>query len=48
MALEHTSPEPIAECLNNITTERMGFSEAKEHDFAIAKQILEVKNAIGL
>jgi hypothetical protein len=26
----------------------MGLSAAKEHDLAIAKQILEVKDAIGL
>ena len=48
IALEQTSPELIAEYLTNVTTERMGLSEDKEHDLAIAKQILQVKDAIGL
>jgi hypothetical protein len=48
MALEQATPESIAEYLSSITTESMGLSAAKEHDLAIAKQILEVKDAIGL
>ena len=48
IALEQTSPELIAEYLTNVTIERMGLSEDKEHDLAIAKQILQVKDAIGL
>lgn len=48
IALEQSLPESIAEFLTNVTTERMGLSEAKEHDLEIAKQILQVKDAIGL
>mgnify|MGYP000114209637 CR=1 FL=1 len=48
MALEYDNPAPIAEYLNTVTTENMGLSSAKEHDLNIAKQILEVKDAIGL
>ncbi|MCU7805091.1 MAG: hypothetical protein KZQ92_23045 [Candidatus Thiodiazotropha sp. (ex Lucinoma borealis)] len=48
MALEYEKPEPIAEYLGVVTTESMGLSSAKEHDLAIAKEILEVKEALGI
>ncbi|WXG53380.1 MAG: hypothetical protein RNU03_01360 [Candidatus Sedimenticola sp. (ex Thyasira tokunagai)] len=48
MALEYASPEPIAEYLGIVTTENMGLASAKEHDLAIATQILEVKESLGI
>ena len=47
IALESSSPEPIADYLNKIATERMGLSSAKEHDLKIAKIIIELKDEHG-
>ena len=43
MALENSSPEAIAEYLNEITTERMGMDSRIAHDLSIAKLVLSVK-----
>ncbi|MFD1218248.1 hypothetical protein [Microbulbifer celer] len=48
MAIENGSAKEIANYLTKISTEYMGLSEAKEHDLAVAKLILEVKNSVGL
>ncbi len=48
LALENKTPQPIANYLSVITTDNMGLSEAKSHDMAIAKLILEIKEGIGL
>ena len=48
LALESSKPEPIADYLTVIATEKIGLSEAKLHDLAIAKLILEIKEGIDL
>lgn len=48
MALASEPPEKIAEYLTTVTAERMGLSSAAEHDFAIAKLILEVKESLNV
>lgn len=48
LALESDKPEPIAEFLGDIATERMGLGASKERDMAIASLILSVKQSLGL
>ncbi|WP_299599702.1 hypothetical protein [uncultured Microbulbifer sp.] len=48
MAIENESANKIANYLSKISTEYMGLPEAKKHDLAIARLILEVKNSVGL
>lgn len=47
IALKSSSPEPLAEYLNKIATERMELKSAKEHDLRIAQMIMELKDRIN-
>jgi len=47
IAIESSAPEPLAEHLSQIATERMGLSSAKEHDLKIANLIMEIKDEIN-
>lgn len=48
MAMEHQTPDNIAEYLTLVATESMGLSAAREHDRAIAELIMEVKDSLEL
>ena len=48
LVLKNEIPEPIANYLTLITTERMGLSEAKSHDKEIAQLLIEIKEGLNL
>ncbi|AKH69318.1 hypothetical protein IMCC21906_01641 [Spongiibacter sp. IMCC21906] len=43
LVLENESPEPIAEYLTKVASERMGLGKAAKHDLDIAELVLSIK-----